>query len=513
MDISEETIDPRARLYSAAEAVTRTVVDNLKPRLNGAKIFGVRTGRPIVFSIAASGERPMRFEVEGLPSGVTLDRETGQFRGAVATPGSYSTRIRVSNRHGTAAGRLTLQVGERHTLTPPMGWNSWNCWGGAVSEEKVLQAAQALVTLGLDQHGWSYVNIDDGWQGTRLGGGGAIQPNKKFRDMPGLAKRVHELGLKFGIYSTPWRGTYEGHIGSYADEADGSYDWVKAGDCNEFFRIGRNGTEDWDRKRRTNWQHGHISFVRQDVAQWIAWGVDYLKYDWKPNDVDHTREIAEHLQAADRDVVLSLSNKAPFWDAAHWSRYANCWRTTADIQDTWASVAEIGFNQDRWSSFAGPGHWNDPDMLQIGNGGMTDAEERSHFSLWAMMAAPLFAGNDITAMDARVREILLNQEVIAIDQDRLGIQGHRVRQEENREVWSKPLADGSRALVLFNRGPQPVEIAANWTELGYPMKLSAQVRNVWTHKPLGRKAGAFSATVPAHGVVMVRITPEAGRSP
>jgi len=198
----------------------------------------------------------------------------------------------------------------------------------------------------------------------------------------------------------------------------------------------------------------------------------------------------------------------------------NLWRTTSDIRKAWAGrvrfaigVLDIVDLNEPLYAHAGPGHWNDPDMLQIGNGGMTDAEERSHFSLWAMMAAPLFAGNDITAMDARVREILLNQEVIAIDQDRLGIQGHRVRQEENREVWSKPLADGSRALVLFNRGPQPVEIAANWTELGYPMKLSAQVRNVWTHKPLGRKAGAFSATVPAHGVVMVRITPEAGRSP
>jgi alpha-galactosidase len=156
---------------------------------------------------------------------------------------------------------------------------------------------------------------------------------------------------------------------------------------------------------------------------------------------------------------------------------------------------------------AGPGHWNDPDMLQVGNGGMTDVEERSHFSLWAIMAAPLLAGNDIANMDARVRDILLNKEVIAVDQDRMGIQGHRVRDDGDLEVWSKPLADGGRAVVLFNRGPQSAEIAAKWTELGYPSKMSAEIRDLWAHKSLGRKAGGFSATVPSHGVVMVRVTP------
>ena len=218
--------------------------------------------------------------------------------------------------------------------------------------------------------------------------------------------------------------------------------------------------------------------------------------------------MRDALKATGRPIVYSIcewgENKPWEWAAD----VGHLWRTTGDISDNWGSMLGILKQNLPLAPYAGPGHWNDPDMLEVGNGGMTDTEYRTHFSLWAIMAAPLFAGNDITNMDARVRDILLNEEVISIDQDRLGIQGHRVREEGDREVWSKPLADGSRAVVLFNRGAQPAEIAARWTELGYPMQLPAEVRNVWTHKSLGRKAGAFSATVPAHGVVMVRITPQ-----
>ncbi|HEY9155826.1 MAG TPA: glycoside hydrolase family 27 protein, partial [Opitutaceae bacterium] len=316
----------------------------------------------------------------------------------------------------------------------------------------------------------------------------------------------------FGIYSTPWRGTYEGHIGSYADEADGSYDWVKAGDCNEFFRIGRNGTEDWDRKRRTNWQHGHISFVRQDVAQWIAWGVDYLKYDWKPNDVDHTREIAEHLQAADRDVVLSLSNKAPFWDAAHWSRYANCWRTTADIQDTWASVAEIGFNQDRWSSFAGPGHWNDPDMLVIGRVGwgpsvrptrLRKEEQCTHFGLWCLLSAPLLLGCDLIALDEFTLRLLTNDEVIEINQDALGRQAVRVGGGMTTAVMAKPLADGSLAAGLFNLGEAAASVSLHWDDL--LIHGPRLVRDLWSRTDEGLHDNEMTVTLPPHGMKLIRL--------
>lgn len=512
MNVKSSIPTGRETLYSAAEAAAVAMPEAPAPRLNGPRIFGARPGRPIVFSIAAAGERPMRFEVEGLPAGAKMDPETGRLSGTVATPGSYAVRLRVSNRHGTATGQLTLQVGERHTLTPPMGWNSWNCWGGAVTEEKVLQAAKAMVELGLDRHGWSYVNVDDGWQGVRGAEFNAIQPNKKFRDMAGLARRVHELGLKFGIYSTPWRGTYEGHIGSYADEADGSYAWVKEGDCNEFFRIGNDGAENWDRKRRTNWSHGRYSFVQQDVAQWISWGVDYVKYDWKPNDIEHTREIARHLQEAGRDVVLSLSNKAPYWDAVHWSQYANCWRTTADIQDTWASVAEIGFNQDRWAAFGGSGHWNDPDMLVIGPVGwgpsvrpsrLTQEEQCTHFGLWCLLSAPLLLGCDLLSLDDFTLRLLTNDELIEINQDPLGRQAVRIGGGPNAAVMAKPLADGSIAAGLFNLGESPASVVLDWDDL--LIHGPRAVRDLWSRREEGVHDAQLTALLPPHGMKLVRL--------
>lgn len=499
-------------IYSAATAVLAGEANPLRPRLNFPKVFGVRPGRPILFSLATAGERPLHFETEGLPPGVQLDPVAGRLSGVATQSGSYQVQVRARNAHGTAEGRLTLVVGDRHTLTPPMGWNSWNCWGGAVSEEKVLRAAEAIVELGLDRHGWRYVNVDDGWQGVRGAELNAIQPNKKFRDMPGLARQVHQLGLKFGIYSTPWRGTYEGHIGSYSDEADGSYEWVKAGDCNEFFRIGRDGNNDWDRKRRENWRHGRYSFVRQDVTQWIGWGVDYLKYDWKPNDVEHTREIAEYLHAADRDVVLSLSNKAPFWDAAHWSRYANCWRTTADIQDTWESVKEIGFNQDRWSAFCGPGHWNDPDMLVLGQVGwgpsvrptrLTREEQCTHFGLWCLLSAPLLLGCDLLKLDDFTLGILTNDEVIEIDQDALGRQAVRVGGGAESAVLAKPLADGSIAAGLFNLGEATADVTLYWDDL--LIEGPRAVRDLWGRRDEGVFDSELSATLPPHGMKLIRL--------
>jgi alpha-galactosidase len=506
-----ETTDQK-EIYSAADVVATGAVDARLPRLNGPGVFGVRPGRPILFTIAASGERPLDFEADGLPPGVELDSKTGRLSGAVTAVGRYPVQVRLRNRHGAAVGRFSLEVGWRHTLTPPMGWSSWNCWGGAVSEEKVLQAAMAMVASGLDQYGWRYINVDDGWQGTRGTELNAIQPNMKFRDMAGLVRQIHDLGLKFGIYSTPWRGTYEGHIGSYADEADGTYAWVKEGDCNEFFRIGRNGQEEWDQKRRTNWRHGRYSFVAQDVAQWTSWGVDYIKYDWKPNDVEHAREIAQHLEAAARDVVLSLSNKAPYWEAPHWSRCANCWRTTADIQDTWASVAEIGFSQDRWSGFCGPGHWNDPDMLVVGRVGwgpsvrptrLTREEQCTHFGLWCLLSAPLLLGCDLLTLDDFTLRLLTNDEVIAIDQDPLGRQAVRIGGGPTTAVMAKPLADGSIACGLFNLGESPAPVVLDWDDL--LIEGPRAVRDLWSRCEEGIRDGRLVAVIPAHGMKLVRL--------
>ncbi len=507
-----KSLNPSQGIYSAAECVKHTKKERLKPRINGAKVFGVRPGRPILFTIAASGERPLSFEATGLPEGATLDCATGRIEGVVKEPGSFQVEIKVTNQHGEAAASLRLEVGNRHTLTPPMGWNSWNCWSGSVSEDKVYQAAEAMVNCGLNEHGWTYVNIDDGWQGKRGGDLNSIQPNEKFPDMKSLATKIHDLGLRFGIYSTPWRGTYEGHIGSYCDEEDGTYDWVKKGDCNEFYRISPKDGEEWDRKRRTNYTFGRHSFVQRDVSQWMTWGVDYLKYDWKPNDVEHTREIAEILEAADRDVVLSLSNKAPFWDAPHWSRLANCWRTTADIEDTWQSVKEIGFNQDRWSSYTGPGHWSDPDMLVIGSVGwgpsirptrLTQEEQCTHFGLWCLLSAPLLLGCDLANLDEFTLNLLCNDEVIEVNQDPLGQQAVRVGGGVETVVMAKPMADGSIVAGLFNLGEETQDVTLFWDDLLIEGKWV--VRDLWSQQEAGVFDVELVATLPAHGMKLVRL--------
>jgi alpha-galactosidase len=361
-------------------------------------------------------------------------------------------------------------------LTPPMGWNSWNKFGCHITEQLVRAAADTMVTSGMRDAGYGYVVIDDCWQtGRDEQGALSADPAKFPSGMKTLSDYIHAKGLKFGIYSDAGSKTCGGRPGSQGYEY-------------------------------------------QDGRTFAAWGVDYLKYDWCWTGVRRAEEayalMADALRATGRDIVFSICEwgKDRPWD---WGpKIGNLWRTTTDIRNAWTGrvkfqigmVDIVDLNEPLYSH-AGPGHWNDPDMLQIGNGGMTDSEERAHFSLWAIMAAPLLAGNDIANMDARVRDILLNKDVIAIDQDSLGLQGHRVRDDGDLEVWSKVLADGGRALVLFNRGAQPAEIAANWSELGYPAKLSAEVRDLWAHKSLGRKSGGFAATVPAHGVVMVRITP------
>jgi alpha-galactosidase len=361
-------------------------------------------------------------------------------------------------------------------LTPPMGWNSWNKFSCNINEKVVRGTADTIASNGMRDAGYVYVVIDDCWQIGRDPQGALIADPAKFPSgMKALAEYIHSKGLKFGIYSDAGSKTCGGRPGSQGHEY-------------------------------------------QDARTFAEWGIDYLKYDWCWTGTRNAEEayslMADALRSTGRDIVFSLCEwgKNQPWE---WGpKIGNLWRTTSDIRNGWAGrvkyaigmVDIVDLNEPLYGH-AGPGHWNDPDMLQVGNGGMTDSEERAHFSLWAEMAAPLMAGNDIESMEARVREILLNKEVIAIDQDTSGVQGRRVRQQGDLEVWSKQLADGGRAVVLFNRGAQPAEMAAKWTEIGYPDKLSAEVRDLWTHKSLGRKKGGFSATVPSHGVVMVRVTP------
>lgn len=351
--------------------------------------------------------------------------------------------------------------------TPPMGWNRWNKFAGKVDDKSVREMADAIASSGMRDAGYVYVNIDDTWEGTRDKDGN-IRSNEKFPDMRALADYVHSKGLKLGIYSGPGRKTCAGFEGSYGHE-------------------------------------------EQDARAWAAWGIDYLKYDWcSASAVYHRDEMAPAyqkmalaLRATGRPFIFSLCQYG-WLNVGEWGAAAggNLWRTTGDISDRWESMARIGFGQNGREKYAGPGHWNDPDMLEIGNGGMTDTEYRTHMSLWSVLAAPLLAGHDVRTMSASLKEILTNREVVAIDQDKLGKQGFRVRQDGELEVWEKPLASGV-AVGLFNRGGAPARMTVKWSEVGVN-KNKPKVRDLWEHKDIAAP-GEFSAEVPSHGVVLLRV--------
>jgi len=408
----------------------------------------------------------------------------------------------VKNAAGTASRPFRIVVGEHIALTPALGWNSWNCWAEAVDQDKVLRSARSIVSSGLAAHGWTYVNIDDTWQGARGGEFQAIQGNAKFPDMKGLCDAIHAMGLKAGIYSTPWVTSYAGFIGGSSDDPKGA--WSK--------ELGN----------AKSWKHGAHAFAAGDARQWAAWGFDYLKYDWNPNDVAHVEEMSTALRACGRDLIYSLSNSAPLSQAAEWARLANSWRTTGDIWDFWEKsdhdwrygVSEIGFAQDAWAPFAAPGHWNDPDMLVLGWVGwgpqlhrthLSGDEQYSHLSLWCMLSAPLLIGCDLDRLDPFTLGLLSNDEVLAIDQDALGRQALRVATIGGIDVFRKELEDGGTALGFFNRGAAAeTQLFNKLGKIGLSGK--QHVRDLWRQQALPDAEGKLTVSVPAHGVLLLKFT-------
>jgi alpha-galactosidase len=474
------------------------------PHINGPNVFGVRPNSPFLYTVPATGERPMMFSADKLPAGLSLDPVTGRITGSLAKKGNYRVILRAQNAKGTDEKPFRIVVGKQIALTPPMGWNSWNCWAWVVDQEKVLRSTRALVSSGLINHGWTYVNIDDTWQGERGGPHHAIMPNERFPDMKGLCDQIHSMGFKVGIYSSPWITTFAGYRGGSSDSPDGRWERLQNYEANK--RLGKH------------------SFTTNDAAQFGDWGIDYLKYDWSPNDVAHTQEMAEALRRTGRDVVYSLSCSAPFDHAADWARLANCWRTTGDIGDAWGQPAEpwkhgisdIAFSQNRWAPFAGPGHWNDPDMLEIGyvGGGpnlhptrLTPDEQYTHITMWCLLSAPLLIGCDLDRLDPFTLSLLTNDEVLALDQDALGKQAVRVDSIGQVDVYMKELEDGSKALGFFNRDSAPQSIAfKSWKALG--IKKRQHVRDPWRQVDLpdiDPRKDALQMTIAAHGVKLYRL--------
>lgn len=471
-----------------------------EPRINGPRVFGVRPGHPFLFTIAASGDRPMTFAAEGLPDGLALDPATGRITGAVARPGTHVVTLRATNARGVAEGRLRIEVGERIALTPALGWNSWNSWAESVDQDKILRSARAMAAQ-LAPHGWSYVNIDDAWQGARGGRFNALQPNEKFPDMKGLADTVHELGLKLGIYSTPWVTSYAVYAGGSAENPEGA--WTRPSLPKQVNR------------GILPWAIGRHSFAVNDARQWAEWGIDYLKYDWNPNEVPETAEMFSALRTSGRDLVFSLSNSTPFQHIGALLHLANSWRTIADIRDYWGSVLRIGFSQERWRPFAGPGHWNDPDMLVVGHVGwgpklhpsrLTPSEQYTHLTLRSLLSSPLLIGCDLERLDAFTLNLLTNDEVLEVNQDPRGEQAAQLVADGRRQVWAKTMEDGSRAFGLFNLSRQPDTVAVTWAQLGLK-DAPARVRDLWRQQDVTVEAEGISLELPRHGAALFRAWP------
>ena len=474
----------------------RTPPAPVTPRINGPDVFGVRPDHPFLYHIAATGQRPMEFSVDGLPAGLTLDAANGNIFGELRKTGDYDVVFHAKNALGAADKKFRIVVGETVALTPPMGWNSWNHYGSRVTQDIVLQNAQAMVSSGLIDHGWTYVNIDDTWQGQRGGPYHAIQGDEKFPHMETLCVAVHNLGLKIGIYSTPWTTSYATHIGGSAQNPEGTWSpptGPKKGKLN---------------KRILPWAIGIYHFATNDADQWGAWGIDYLKYDWNPIEFPETLEMYDALRGSGRDIVFSLSNNMNITNAPAISPIANSWRTTGDIKANWKSMSERGFGQDKWAAYASPGHWNDPDMLEIGTHeknqpGLTPDEEYTHMTIWCLDSAPLLLGNDLTAMDAFTLNVLENDEVLAVDQDSRGSQGRCIARGDGFLVYKKQLKDGSIAVGLFNTGDTPATVTAKWSDL--KIHGSRSVRDLWRQKEMGKFKNDFSMNVAPHSAELVKI--------
>ena len=486
-----------------------TPPESKKPNLTSPGLFGVTPGNPFLYTITATGERPVTFIATNLPEGLNLDSKTGIISGKVDREGIYTVVLKARNKRGTAEKKLTVKIGDAIGLTPPMGWNGWNSWGRGIDRDKVISSVDALVNTGLVNHGWSYINIDDCWEGQRSGKYNAIQPNKNYPDFQKMIDYIHSKGLKFGVYSTPWVLTYAGFTGGSSDYQDGIY-------------------PDSIRKNYRAYRYiGKYRFEENDAIQLAEWGIDYLKYDW-PIEFPSAERMSLELKKSGRDIFFSLSNNTPFDLVKDLTKVSNSWRTGHDIRDTWRSLYMNSFRYDKWALFNGPGHWNDPDMMVLGNvstnlpmhpSRLTPDEQYTHVSIFCLLAAPLVIGCPIEQLDAFTMNLLTNDEVIAVDQDILGQSARLVTEVDGVQIWLKQMEDGSYAVGLFNIdgygktpqsyfrwGDEPVKsFVFDFSKIGVYGKW--ELRDLWRQKKLGTFSGTFKTTINHHGVVLLRMSP------
>ena len=457
-------------------------VDNSALGIHGPRVVGATPGNPFLLRIPATGPGALAFSAEDLPEGLSLDTASGTITGSLREAGTTKVTLTVAAGSERVSRDLTIVGGRRKlALTPPMGWNSWNVWGLATDDQKVRDAADHLVKSGLAAHGFQYINIDDAWEGERDGEGN-IQPNEKFPDMKALSDYVHSKGLKLGIYSSPGPRTCGGYLGSYRHE-------------------------------------------QQDADTFARWGVDFLKYDWcsygKLVGNDPTVEerkkpyriMAEALERCGRDVVLSICQYGA-GNVSQWGEEVggNLWRTTEDIGDYWGMVYDYINKQVGLEQYAGPGHWNDPDMLVVGSVGwgpslhpteLTPHQQISHITLWCMLAAPLLIGCDLSDLDEFTVNLLSNDEVLDVDQDPLGVQGRRVKLADDHEVWTRPLWDGTLAVAVLNLSKEDNAVELRWSDIG--LEGGQPVRDLWLRRDLGGFEGKCELRFPPQSSKLLKV--------
>ncbi len=496
---NEEAIAPQVAQDYSSERVILTPKPPKAPRINGARIFGVRPGSPFLFRIPATGERPMQFAVNGLPDGLSVDAATGIITGVIVdrSPRMYKVSFVAKNDHGRAERDFRIVVGDKLALTPPMGWNHWYAHYDRVTDAMTRTAADVMDSTGMADMGYQYVNIDDCWMNAekqrdpmRVGplrdDAGNLIPNKHFPDMKALTDYIHAKGLKAGIYISPGPETCSGFAGSYEHEG-------------------------------------------QDAQQFADWGFDFLKYDWcsygkiaKNDGLEELKKpyilMSGYLKNLNRDIVFNLCQYG-MGDVWKWGELVggHCWRTAGDLGFELKQYHDVARRNAAHSEYAHPGSWNDPDYLQIGFVGsakemgepkpcpLSPNEQYSYMSLWCLMAAPLVYSGDMTRLDEFTLNVLCNPEVIDVDQDPLGRQGGPVVIDGAREVWCKPMEDGSIAVGLFNRSEQKQVLSVAWQEIGLQGKF--RVRDLWRQEELGAFDNQFKAEVGRHGVMLVRIRP------
>jgi alpha-galactosidase len=492
--VSVAMVKPDHAAGGASEIITPS--PKPEPRINGPLVYGARPGHPFLYRIPCQGLRPIRFSIKGLPKELKLDRSTGIITGNTPAQGAYDLVIEAKNPKGKDTRKLRIVAGDQLALTPPMGWNHWYAHYDRITDKMMREAADVMISSGMADVGYQYVNIDDCWMNApknndplRVGPlrdeQGNIVPNKHFPDMKGLTGYIHDKGLKAGIYTSPGPLTCGGFSGT--------------------------------------WQH-----EEQDARQFASWGFDFLKYDWcsygniAGNDKSLEayqrpyRKMGTILKSLDRDIVYNLCQYG-MGDVWKWGGDvdAHCWRTSGDLGFELDKIYEVALRNSGFREYSKPGQWNDPDYIQIGwigNAGKMGVPELTsmpadmqyaYMSLWCLMASPLIYSGDMSKLDPFTISVLCNADVIEVNQDPLGECGLVIKHDHDCFLMVKNLEDGSKAVGLFNRGKNSAEVTVNWDEL--QLKGNVAVRDLWRQKELGELNGKFSAQVPAHGVVMVKI--------